>query len=519
MRVLMFLLLSPLAMAQVFQLRAGNDTTMPASGGTLTCWRCLNESNTVTLGFGYAQGRFTGGIADTWIHDRLTLELGDLAHQFALPTDVFGGSLLLQIRGAGATWKGDKSSLNVIGGETAKSLQLPWLFQADSFSPVGAVVYERELTSRLRFQSTEIFSQRVTSIQGLKWRVTDSLTLSAAAGIGYNSPFAALSAEHVTKRIHARVSFEKSGRHYQLAEVPLVNFLSHPHNLNASLEVKPTRDFLLTAQHQDFIYALKNEMHTSTSDSVNGFYKLSVFDVNGAWYRGKGNGAEQMGESVGAGVRLRFLDARTTTYFATHQHRLTTVTFGEHLTRRVTLTQTLNQSQRLQWSFGGTFTSRRFTVSVANSMFFLATGNNSPWQSATSVTVSFKLPHFSQMTAAFSNVLGQKNFSTAGSTYFYRNMFPEAAHAVHHTAIASVLYRGMCQSETGERLYGCAIRIGTSTAYSNVNGEFLVRSKRPQRLALFVLVDEFIEGKWQAVSAPESVTPEQQFQIVVKRGN
>jgi len=65
------------------------------------------------------------------------------------------------------------------------------------------------------------------------------------------------------------------------------------------------------------------------------------------------------------------------------------------------------------------------------------------------------------------------------------------------------IVRGHVQDEKGNPIGGAAIRIGQEIVYTNADGDFFVRQKKPGVLAFEVALPEFLnEATFEVVSAP-----------------
>src|ERR1700690_2421409 len=151
------------ATAQVFKVQGGTSTLLNAEGGSVE-FKAPNYDGSVGLGF--FDGHFEYGAEARRLFHGYTLLAGDDSVPFTLPTDVFDSSHYFSARGIGAVRKDAVGSLYVFTGATSTWLGTGFFNAAKSDDPVGIFFYERNLTSRLRFFSRDIVSNRQTALQG-----------------------------------------------------------------------------------------------------------------------------------------------------------------------------------------------------------------------------------------------------------------------------------------------------------------------------------------------------------------
>lgn len=519
--LLTFVLFCACAHAQVWNVAAGNDTLLGADGATVHCFRCYFANHEASFSLGYLNGHVVGAFSDQITLHSWVFKAGDFPVNFVLPTDASSNGLQLYFRGASVTHKYKHSQVSILGGLTTNTLQLPFLIAAQNSMPTGALLYERDLSSKLTLYSTEVISNRITAIQSLQWKPISSLTLGAAAGVGYSNPFAAVSAEHFSKRTHLKLNYQRAGKFYQLAQTPLVTFQSQPHGFNGLFEVHPLRNWNVSVQHQDFVYALGNNVLMNKTDSLSTYGRFSIFTGNASVYRGTSNMSRtQTGETFGLSARVGVIEAGVNEYLSSF-NRTSVASITEHVTRKFSVTQNLTASagQKPQPSFGGSYNGNKFSASVGTSMVFLPTSARSPWQSVFTAGVSFKLPRFSTVSADFVSALGHRNFSTGGNTWAYGSHGTNSlGEAPAHRSPGKYVVNGECKTADGEPLAGCAVRIGNEIVYSGADGGFTLHQKRSRELAVAVATDEFLApGTWRIVSAPSTAVPDQVVEIVLSR--
>src|SRR5262249_10845678 len=136
----------------------------------------------------------TVGVRVKKAYRKATLSLGDDMVDFQLPTDVFGATRYVAVRGAGIAFTHDSTQWRGFAGTTAQSVGTPFFRGADWGRAVGMLFVDVPRRSRWRFVSRNAVTTELTSIQGVEWTRTDWLALGASGGIGANRPYYSSSA-------------------------------------------------------------------------------------------------------------------------------------------------------------------------------------------------------------------------------------------------------------------------------------------------------------------------------------
>jgi hypothetical protein len=101
---------------------------------------------------------------------------------------------------------------------------------------------------------------------------------------------------------------------------------------------------------------------------------------------------------------------------------------------------------------------------------------------------------------------GKMIYTLAGSGSYYRLSGLEAAPQLQSFRLQHYVINGQVTTSDGAPIYGAAIRIGKEVLYSDRDGRFFARERKPGRYKVEIVLNEFIaNGTYTIVSAPEDV--------------
>jgi len=101
---------------------------------------------------------------------------------------------------------------------------------------------------------------------------------------------------------------------------------------------------------------------------------------------------------------------------------------------------------------------------------------------------------------------GSVNYIATAATYLYFGQFGGMQPNLVQTQLGKFVIKGRVVDEDGQPVDGAAIDFEGDLAFSNPEGQFLLRVGRPRDYRLTVRFEEFLlPGKWQVVAAPATV--------------
>ena len=99
--------------------------------------------------------------------------------------------------------------------------------------------------------------------------------------------------------------------------------------------------------------------------------------------------------------------------------------------------------------------------------------------------------------------LGKVRYTAYASTFLYRPGGPTSKPTMYENVV-----RGCVVDETGEPIFGAALRVDGELLFTDSQGIFLVRRKKAKELRLEVLLDQFMfPGAYKVLSVPRTVKP------------
>jgi hypothetical protein len=183
-------------------------------------------------------------------------------------------------------------------------------------------------------------------------------------------------------------------------------------------------------------------------------------------------------------------------------------TIRETLSPKISLLQVINRTPgNTTFLFGGSYTTNRLTVSVDYQTLYMPFLAN-PLVTGVGVTLQLKLWGGIQVNGdTFRSPDGKLRYTASFSTLLTPHLHLAGGGEERAPKFGDYIVRGQVRSERGSPIEGAAILLGDRTIFSNEAGEFLLRLKKPQQMALTVLTEEFLSPlHFTVVSAPSTVT-------------
>jgi hypothetical protein len=516
------------APGQVFEMGGGASSLFRAEGGSVHVYGSSYSARVDVGVFGKPR---LGFLLDTPFRG-YSWGLGDQTFSFPLATDLFNSSFLYG-RGLSASRKNERSSLLVFVGATSSQFYVPFFNVARADTPIGLVFYERQIRPSLRFFSQNVFSARQTFIQTLQWTPAKKTVLAMAAGIGSNQHYWATSFDFDRHWIAFRGSYALAGNAFQrihAASSPVTE--SNRENLR--LDLLPTRNLGFSVVRQNLLAPAFSRGGPSVRATVNGFTAsasgLAGFQLHGSLFEsqskfGRTEGTlwgvrRGIGRRIDAGVD--FLYSRFGRFVA----RTTTSSIHERLTQRLSFTQAITHTMgQTSASYGGQLSSNLLSVGVDYLTLFVpfGPGGRGGFEQAMQVSLRFQFrnAHFDVSTNV--DPLGREAYTAYGTGYAYGSAIDRSGHGGGGASLPRYLIQGTVVDEEGRPVAGVALRVDGQIVFSDSEGNFSLRERKPRGFPVEVLFDQFMfPGTYQLVSAPRIVTaaPEEKaapFKVVLRR--
>jgi hypothetical protein len=284
---------------------------------------------------------------------------------------------------------------------------------------------------------------------------------------------------------------------------------------NVRIEYAPFRSVRIVASRNNYLSPM--EAGVASRAAVNGFGIWTGFtgmQFYGSLYQSSTSYGKSIAYALGAQrditrrlqVGANYLGTRS----SGHESHTILGNIRETFSSRLSLNQVINHSSgQTGVSFGGDFISNFATLSVDYQTVFLpfAQPGSGQLKQVIVVGLHFQLPRGIQFNAG-TNVtpLGQIRYTTYASTYAYHGLAPASPGASFSGAFFQNAVHGQVLNPDGQAIEGAALRIGTELAYTDSDGNFVVRMKKSSELNLKIAFDEFTTpGNYVVVEAPATV--------------
>ena len=225
------------------------------------------------------------------------------------------------------------------------------------------------------------------------------------------------------------------------------------------------------------------------------------------------------GETYGANLRLGIFDLGANFMSFKGNSSLGT-SLGERLGRHLVLREYATRSQgRWSESLGGSLLTNRFSVDVAQAVYFVPEGN-APLQRSMTVTVHLITPWKSSSLNVASGVdpSGKIRYGVDGGMFLGSGL-GGPGRTVTYQNTGKFRIEGTVVDEKGQPVSGAAIRLGKDLVFSDASGNFFLRVKHNTAVPLAVVPGEFTSsGSWAVVSVPLAASPGGTVRIVVRQG-
>jgi hypothetical protein len=507
MKLLILLLLPTLAFGQGFTVTGGDSTLLGAAGAEV---KASFANSSTAIGGGVINGHVYGGLTEGFKYLGFNVSAGDINLPFTLGTDFVENSAQFYAVGVAAS-RGDKTSksmMTVFIGATSTMYTTPFFFGAKLDSPTAAFFYTLHFSPVLTFDSAEVISDQQTSIQTLTYHPLAPLTFSAAAGVGSNSPFAAGRVAWKSLHWNGVVNYTKRGTNFERITLPYATFVEN-NGLNASGTFTSSH-FNFSADHTGTLSDLPTGIIQSKVNSVSASGSLSIFGANGSTFFGEAAGRAVAGQTAGLTVRVGPASLQANVYRSatTSQSMIVNMKLSRHYSVNAFI-------QRDAVNFGGEYHSNLLTVSGGYSMSYFPVLN--AFQKVPSAQLTVQLPNALTLSAGTVTTPNGQTKWTASSTKVGQAFFDG------HSASVSGKYEytGDVVDADGNPVAGVAILIGKKgqhEVFTDSKGRFILPTRKKKSERLSIPVSEFMAaGRWRVISAPKTVSPESNVQIVVAR--
>jgi hypothetical protein len=518
---------APPLIGQVFQVNGGASTLYRVQGGTLSL---RGPSYKFSLGAGTVDGRLIGGANLTKVVGRATWIAGDDFIHFVLPTDIFDTSHYVVAQGAGVLTTLRNTGVFAFAGATSTEFDSPLFEGARAENPAFLLFLDRRLQRSFSISSKMIFSRQITAIEGLDWTAGDRLKIGFSGGVGSNQPYGAASLDFRRKWIIVQAAYVEAGTQFHRAVVA-APLLSEPDRENVVVTFKPARFFSISGGRQNFLTPLSGSQTNvrSSIDQATANLDLAGVGLVTSFYHSTYLGNSNDSTAYTAGRDFTHRVHATASYLESRPNnaaksRAFIANFSEILSPRWDVTEVFTRSHgQSSVSFGGGFLSNLVSASAQYETYYVPQRNASPFVQAMIVDLQIHLFRgVSLHGGSFVAPDGSVRYSAEASGIMTREATGGRGSAQRYSIGSSVL-RGRVVDTKGQPVEGAALLIDNMPVFTDSDGRFFLRERRPHNHKLQVLPDKFLNGgSYTVQSAPATVKATKDAQepeavIIVRR--
>ncbi|MGI4853885.1 MAG: hypothetical protein ACRYF4_07570 [Janthinobacterium lividum] len=506
------LIFSPLAIsAQLLELSGGTSTLYQAQGASLTLHGAGFESG---LSGGMTNGHFLAGAYLRHVTPAATYSLGLQDLHFGLPTDLFSGEHRLAAVGVGISAQRSGTSMEAFLGESSTRLDSPYVQGFSRLKPTAVLLFARPVTPRLTVSSQLLFSSASTALTSLAWRPNRSLALAVSGGFGGRHHYAAASLNLDRPRqslqaeyISAGTGFHRTGSQPDLSP----EFLRENVSYVFRSSVQPR--FTLSVARQNLITAQPGVDGSSPISTVNQLslvQQIKAIRLNGAAFMSSYSGQTNLAYTVSASFPVtRRMDVQNSV-FSSHllnrtgpDSRSFVTNFRERLTSRIAVSENFNYSGgQTSVGYGGSLQTAMGSLSVDTQTVYLPTRPSNPFQQTLMIDL--------QLTVLGRVLLHAGSFVSPTGKMLYTADAHAAQNLTHSDGVTTERYnlgtcllRGRVVDDHEAPIVGAAIEIDGKLIFTDSEGDFFLRERKPTLHSYHVALGEFLDGySYRVVTQP-----------------
>jgi outer membrane protein OmpA-like peptidoglycan-associated protein len=498
----------------VVEVQGGGSSLVGGYGATANFWRGGVDG---WIGLGYQDGLKAGAFLRTAV-GKDTLRLGNDALVMRFPTDLFSAGYNLLVQGASLGGGDGRSSYLAFAGASASSLAAP-SFQATSIEkPMGALFLQRRVSPTMRLTGNLLLAEQQTVMPGIQWQPVPDLTAALVAGTGAGSAYAAGAVTARRGGLGLKALYAWNPDRFRRADVPGPT-QTESEKENVALTYDIGTSFQLGVARQHFLQDSADVAAPLRATGNSAFASGRVYDVRltGGLYDSHSEGFSNLSSYVAVGREVTsWLDAELFLLQSRPSGLPSSTTpiinLRWRISPRVRLMQQLSlHDHHPTILFGANLITALGEFGADYQIVHQPFQPFQPFRSALNLTARLQLGRYSTSLGTYVRPDGAVDYSASGSTFLYMGAFGgvQPQQLGPGQSMGRYIVRGIVRDETGTPVEGAAIAVGSEMAFSNSRGEFFVRVRRPQRVAVSVSLDEFLlPGHWAVVEAPAEFVAE-----------
>lgn len=513
------------ASCQIFEVSAGASTSYGAEGAAVTI---EGKNSETSLGGGFLHGQFAAGGSTSRPYAGGVMTAGQEDFRMDLPTDVFDSSHILYGMGIGfKSLPNASQSLQLFAGFESQEGGTP-IFHTSSIEQAALYgQWSRPWHGSCSWTLTGLVSTESAAITSVSCRHTAALHYSFSAGFGGGSPYAAGSLVLSRRRLKVKAAYLYTGEKFQRAN-NIYQPVPEPTKENASVEYNLSESFSVSGAHGN--YQTPYDSQTESSGYVAPV--LSSLDTASLEYQHLSTGAgisilhssatqpeASLLNGAAAGNSAITLNFRTSLGRVLWKESLlhsyssggTNSTLwmngvGFNVNPHLRLTESVNFSgSGPTFSHGGALITGFSSFEVDYQVFYLVTRPQQPFEQAMVFDAQVRLPKALALHASSTvDSTGRTLYTFQIATTFDRERrLPDPISA---GGLGANLLEGRVVDPQGKAVEGAVLLIGEERVYTDAEGAFSFRERRPRVHDFHVLTEEFLGvGNYVARSAPTRV--------------
>ena len=509
------------AVAQLLELNGGSSSIYQAEGGTLTL---QGGAYRMDLSAGVVAGRAVAGAELLYRYKHTDVIAGtDLVH-LDLPTDIFQSNHRLMGVGAGVRRKtAEGGRFEAFAGATSTRFDTPLFEGIRAEKPAAAFVMDKQLSPELKLFTQVVYASSLSTIETVAWSRTPELKLALSGGRGNGSRYEAASVDLKRQQIDLKASyidagprFQRTGSQIDLSPEPIrENILFHWHSQgDARLLVSGGRQHFLVstdAASGSLPDAPSPAVSMSTLDQLSASARFERTGFTASLLHSSYNGEGNLSFGLAATNALTRELRVQASYFESHPegpakasvNRSLVANAQETVTSRVSANVTVTVSNgQTSVSFGGSLLSNLATVSADYQTFYVPTRPGNPFEQALVLDVDLHI--FGRMTAHGSTFVSPtgKLLYTA-DLHAAQGIDGAVAPTVEHASLAECVVKGRVVDRSGLPVEGAALEVDGKLVFTDSDGRFFLRDKKPTLHLYSIQPDKFLDGNtWHVISRP-----------------
>jgi hypothetical protein len=522
-----FVVSGRLAAQTVVEVQGGGSSLVGGYGATANIWRNGADG---WIGLGYLDGLRVGAFMRHRL-GRDTLRVGNDALVMRFPTDLFSTGYNLLVQGVSIGGGTGQTSFLGFAGASSSGLAAP-SFQATSVEqPMGALFVRHRLSPTVGLTGNVLVAERQTFVPGVQWQATPDLTMALVAGTGAGSAYAAGAATLQRGPLEVKALYAWNPRRFRRAEVPgPTQTESERENIAVSYNIGSS--FVVGAARQHFLQDSAGPATPIRAIGNSAFASGWLYEtrLTAGLYDSHSQGVTNLSSYFAIGREVSsWLDAEIYLLQSRPSGRAPTTTPIMNLRWRISPRVRIMQQLSLH--------ERRPTILVGANLI-TALGEFgadyqivhqpfqplNPFRSTLNLTARLQLGRYSTSIGTYIRPDGAVDYAASGSTFLYMGGFGGVQPQFVGQSLGRYMVRGAVHDEGGAPVEGAAIDLNGQLVFTNSKGEFFLRTRRPERFALTVSLDEFLlPGQWEVVTAPAEVKAEPEeggsgVEVVLRHG-